>query len=387
MARINSKSHFDEPGLNGCLEAGSLSATTDFAAVRSADLVIVCVGSQEGEKGYSPARPLAALRNVEPELRGPSQILCVMSTLPPSSISRDILPFYRSSGLEKRIRGFAYTPAMIALGEAVRNFQNPDYVMIGANSPDVSAEIAEFWRTIAGPRLPIVTSTIENIAVAKYTLNLALVLKISLMNLTSEFCEHLNGDVDLVAEIFRMDPRLAGRQMFRGGLGYGGTCFPVDVAAFITESERAGMPSEFLRATQVLNDWQIQRSVERVTDLGIRRVSVLGTAFKANTGVVVNSQGLEIARRLAAQNSDVTVYDPMAMPGTREALGDRVRYAENLTEALVNAEVVFIAVDWPEFRNLPAGTFRPDQIVIDPWRILRDSPPVGRYIGYGLPAR
>jgi UDPglucose 6-dehydrogenase len=387
VARINSKSHFDEPGLDECLQKGSLSATTEVAKVHSADLVIVCVGSQDGERGYSAARPLEAMRAIAPDLQGSNQILCMMSTLPPSSISRDIVPFYRSSGLEARIRGFAYTPAMIALGEAVRNFQSPNYVMIGANAADVSDEVAGFWKAIAGPQLPIVRSTVENIAVAKYALNLALVLKISLMNLTAEFCEHFDGDVDVVADIFRMDPRLAGGQMFRGGLGYGGTCFPVDVAAFITESEQVGMPSNFLHATQILNDWQIQRSVEQVATLGVRRVSLLGTAFKPNTNVVVNSQGLEIARRLAERGLEVTVYDPVAIPSTREVLGTTVRYAANVSEALASAEAVFIAVDWAAFRDLPPNSFRPDQIVIDPWRVLRNSPPVSRYMGYGLPAQ
>jgi UDPglucose 6-dehydrogenase len=260
-------------------------------------------------------------------------------------------------------------------------------VMIGASGDDISDEVAVFWRTIVGPQLPIVKSTIENVAVAKYALNIALVLKISLMNLTSEFCEHLNGDVDVVAEIFRMDPRLAGRQMFRGGLGFGGTCFPVDVTAFINESDQAGMPSAFLHAIQELNDWQIERSVERVAQLGIRRVALLGTAFKPNTGVVVHSQGLEIARRLAARGLEVTVYDPMALPDTRTELGETVRYSKSVAEALSNADAVFLAVDWPEFRDLPESAFRPGQVVVDPWRILRNSPHGERYIAYGLPAQ
>ena len=387
VARINSHGHFDEPDLDDCLQRGSLSATTDVSAVRSADLVIVCVGSQDDQLGYSSERPLAALRAIEPELQGKHQILCMMSTLPPSAMTRDILPFYRSSGLENRLRGFAYTPTMIALGEAVRNFQRPNYVMIGASADDVGDEIAVFWRTIAGPQLPVVRSTVENVAVAKYALNIALVLKISLMNLTSEFCEHLNGDVDVVADIFRMDPRLAGRQMFRGGLGFGGTCFPVDVTAFIAESDRAGMPSGFLHAVEELNDWQIERSVNRVVQLNIHRVSLLGTAFKPNTGVVVHSQGLEIARRMAAKGLEVTVYDPMALPDTRKELGDTVRYASSLPDALATAEAVFLAVDWAEFRDLVPAAFRPGQVVVDPWRILRKSAPGKQYIAYGLPAQ
>jgi UDPglucose 6-dehydrogenase len=387
VRKINSKEHFDEPGLDECLKNGGLKASTDLAAVDSADLVIVCVGSQDDALGYSSAKPLAALKSVAPHLTQKHQILCLMSTLPPSSIMGEILPFVESSGIPSRIRGFVYTPVMIALGEAVRNFQRPNYVMIGTDNDGAGKDVEGYWKAIAGAELPIVRSSVANIAVAKYALNIALVLKISLMNLTAEFCEHLNGDVDVVAEIFRKDPRIAGPGMFRGGLGFGGTCFPIDVTAFIAESDRVGMPTEFLHAVEQLNDWQIERSVELVLRQGTHRVTVLGTAFKPNTGVVVHSQGLEIARRLSERGQEVTVYDPVALPDTRAALGDKVRYASSASEAIRASEVVLLAVDWSEFRTFPPGTFRSDQVVVDPWRVLRGSPPTGHYIGYGLPQR
>lgn len=385
VRKVNSRSHFDEPGVDECLHQGGLEASSDVSAVESADLVVVCVGSQDDRLGYSSARPLAALRSIAPHLSGQHQIVCLMSTLPPSAIKNEILPFIASSGLRERIRGFAYTPVMIALGEAVRDYQRPNYIMIGTDDAIVGEEIARFWKTIAGAELPVIQSTAINVSVAKYALNIALVLKISLMNVVAEFCEHLGGDVDVVADIFRKDPRIAGPGMFRGGLGFGGTCFPLDVTAFASESSRAGMPTGFLEAVAQLNDWQLERSVELVVRQGKRSVAVLGTSYKPNTGVVVHSQGLEIARRLSLQGQNVTVYDPVAMPDTRTALGNTVQYAESTSEAIRSSDVVFLAVDWPEFRSFPSGTFRNDQIVVDPWRILRESPPTAHYIAYGLP--
>lgn len=385
VGRINRRDHFDEPGLDQCLAHGNLRASTDLTEVASADFVVVCVGSQDERMGYTAERPMSVLKAIAPHLHGRRQLLCVMSTLPPSAITRTILPFVRESGLAERIRGFAYTPTMIALGEAVHGFQHPDYVMIGSEDAATGEEVERFWKTIAGPTLSVVRSSVENVAVAKYVLNIALVLKISLMNLTAEFCEHLQGDVDVVAEIFRMDPRIAGPKMFRGGLGFGGTCFPIDVVALRSEAERVGMPLEFLQAIQQLNDWQIERTVKLVLAQPGRRVAVLGTAFKPNTGVVVHSQGLEIARRLSRRDREVTVYDPMALPDTRQELGDTVRYASSSAEAIEEVDSVVLAVDWDEFHGLSGNTFRPDQVVVDPWRILRQFPPKVRYIAFGLP--
>jgi UDPglucose 6-dehydrogenase len=384
VQRINSKAHFDEPGLDDCLAKGNLTASTDFGAVASADVVVICVGSQDDEVGYSASRPLAALKSVATLMVRPHQVLCLMSTVPPSAIATEILPYVKSSGILSRIKGFAYTPVMIALGEAVKNFQHPSYVMIGTDDSGVAEEVKRLWKTIAGSDVPFVRSTVVNVAVAKYALNIALVLKISLMNLTAEFCEHLGGDVDSVAEIFRMDSRIAGPGMFRGGLGFGGTCFPIDVRAFIAESSRAGMPTEFLSAVERLNQWQIERSVNLLRRFGKKRVCILGTAFKPNTGVVVHSQGMEIARKLSATGQDVIVYDPVALPDTRVALGGNVRYANSASEAIHSSDVIFIAVDWSEFRKLPPGTFRPEQIIVDPWRILRDSPPTAQYFAFGI---
>jgi UDPglucose 6-dehydrogenase len=385
--RINARTPFEEPGLDECLRTGQLTASTDLTQVSSADLVVVCVGSQDDQAGYSPARPIAALQSIAPHLQHKKQLLCVMSTLPPSAISGEVMPLLNNSGLKDRIRGFAYTPTMIALGDAIRGFQNPSYVLVGTEEPQVGIELERFWKTLSGPELPVIQSSIAKIAVAKYVLNVALVLKISLMSLTTEFCEKYGGDVDLITEIFQKDARIAGPQMLKGGLGFGGTCFPIDVTAFIRESQRAGMLTGMLDSVHELNEYQITRTVDRVLEMGRRRVAVLGTSFKPKTGVVVNSQGLEIARRLSSSGMEVTVYDPVSLPSARTALGHAVNYAASAEEAIRQSEVIVLAVDWAEFHHLPEGIFREEQIVIDPWRMLRNSPPSARYIPYGLSSK
>lgn len=385
VERINRKDHFDEPGVDSCLANGNLRASTDLAEVAFADLVVVCVGSQDGRVGYRVDNPLSVLKAIAPHLRDRRQLLCIMSTLPPRAVVESVLPFLRESGLAQRIRGFAYTPTMIALGEAVQGFQHPEYVMVGSDTPATGDEVERFWKTIAGPSVPVIRSSIENVAVAKYVLNIALVLKISLMNLTAEFCERLDGDVDVVADIFRKDPRIAGQKMFRGGLGFGGTCFPIDVVALMSEAERAGMPSDFLRAILVLNRWQVERSVQLVTSFSPKKVTVLGVSFKPNTSVVVDSQGLAIAEALAQRGLKVTVYDPMALDEARRVLGDRVDYARSLEDAVRDSDVLFVAVEWSEFRKLSSMNLREDQVVVDPWRLLRkEFSGRARYVAFGV---
>src|SRR5205807_7935801 len=115
-----------------------------------------------------------------------------------------------------------------------------------------------------------------DIALAKYALNTALTLKITMLNAITELAEKLGGDVDILTEILRSDPRIAGPKMFKGGLGYGGTCFPVDVDALRSECEKLGLPTTLADTIHSLNDRQVERSVDLIESFGGKKVVLLG---------------------------------------------------------------------------------------------------------------
>jgi len=384
IQRIHEKKGFTEPQLADYLEKYDLTATTDFSALEDRDLVILCVGSQSPGEGYSTRNLLKVLEKVTPYLTSPEQVLVITSTLPLSSVKDDLQSVFSQESLNGRILGVCYNPTMIALGSAVSDFERPNYVLIGASTSRAGERLESFWRKIVGEKPSIFRSTIPNIILAKYVLNTALTLKITLMNVVTELCEKVGGDVDFQADVLKADPRIGGQKMFKGGLGYGGTCYPVDVEAFYVECEKLGLPTALASAMQTINIRQVDRTVELIESLGQKRVTVLGITYKPDTAIVEASQSLEIAHRLTEKSYEVMLCDPQGIDEARKQLGDRVLYTKDVAKALAFGNVVLLGVEWPQFRQIDSNSFRKDQIVIDPWRIMKSSPPRCTYIPFGM---
>lgn len=382
--RVNSRSGFSEPLVNDYLRRFKLSATTDFSALESCGMVFICVGSQTPGKGYSSGRFLSALKQTIPYLVAKDQLLAITTTLPPLELKEEVIPMLEAAQLRQKTAGYCYNPTMVALGKAVSDFESPKYMMIGESSQEAGAKLETFWRKVIGPGVSVFHGKVSDVAVAKYALNVALVLKISLLSFLTELCEKEGSDVDKIAQILQAEPRVAGPKMFKGGLGYGGTCFPVDIEAARYECERLGIPTSFADAITKLNDWQVERSVRLISTFGKKRVAVLGLSFKQDTDVVAASQSLQIAEELAHGSHEVMVFDPKGMANARTVLGRSVAYASNIKEAIQFGDVVFLGVEWPEFSKLGGSSFRKNQIVVDPWRLLRKDPPPGTYVPYGL---
>lgn len=385
IQRVKQKAGFTEPGLDEYLRSYELRVSTEFSLLSDRDIVFFFVGSQTPGIGYSSKKLLGAIDMASPHLKE-GQVVVISTTIPTGELTSVIFPKIENLSLVSKLRGWGYNPAMIALGNVIENFEKPNYVLVGESNEDVGDVLADFWKSIAWRDVPIFRSSIANIALAKYALNMALVTKISLMSFVTELSEKLGGNIDDLSRIFKAEPRIAGPGMFRGGLGYGGTCFPVDVEAMRYECQRLGVPTAFLDAVTSLNDWQVTRSVLLAKSFQKKRVAILGLTYKPNTAVVDASQGLEIARRLAADGLEITVYDPEGVQAAKNVLGSSVSYASGAKEAIQNADVVFIAVDWREFKLLAATDFHSNQIIIDPWRILQGLKLPSRYYGFGIGA-
>ncbi len=383
VRRVNEQGNFSEPLVSEYVRTHNLRATTEFGRIEKCDFIFVCVGSQSAGEGYSSSNLVNALNVVTPHLISKNQILVIMTTLPLSTFDTVIIPYLSNRGVLERIAGFCYNPTMIALGNAVRDFEHPNYLLVGESNPEAGARLQSFWTRIVGDTIPIFRSSLSNIELAKYALNTALVLKITLMNALTELSEKVGADIDVQAEILKADPRIAGQKMFKGGLGYGGTCFPVDVEAFRSACEQLDVPTSLADAMQSLNERQVQRTVELIKSQGKKRVSILGVTYKPDTSVVVASQSLQVAEQLAKENYEVILYDPMGLESAKAQLGTRVLYSDDIQKAISFGNVVFLGVEWPQIRSLQAESFRKDQIVIDPWRILKSIPLRCTYLPYG----
>ncbi|GBC70048.1 UDP-glucose 6-dehydrogenase YwqF [archaeon HR01] len=370
-----------EPRVREYIERYNPKFDTDLSKVSDCDIVFICVGTQAKGVGYSAKNVADVILELEPYLQRPEQLLVVVSTVPPGVFSGGIVP----DRILSKIAGVCYNPTMISLGDAIRGFESPEYLVIGQSNPKAGHILEDFWSTIIGRDVPVFKTSLEGAAVVKYGLNAALVLRISMLSFLTELCEKADADVDLISSVLSHDSRISGKKMLRGGLGFGGTCFPVDVEALITLCSDLGLDTNFMNAVKLLNQRQVERSVEIVKSFGRKKVGVLGITYKPNTDVVDNSQSLEIALALAESGLEVTVYDPGGLDALRKLGYDsKLHLVSSVGEVLERSDIIFIGVDWPEFHNLKADDFRSDQVVIDPWRVLRDRALTCRYYGYGL---
>ena len=270
--------------------------------------------------------------------------------------------------------GVCYNPEFIALGSVVRDMLHPDFILIGESDPRSGALLESVHKRVVGDQVPVVRTTFVNTELAKIAVNTFVTTKISYANMLAEVCERIPGcDVDVVTSAIGLDSRI-GPKYLKGRLGYGGPCFPRDNIAFSALARKHEVSATLAEATDAVNRRQITRLVDRVRELVPpgRAVGILGLAYKQNTDVVDESQGVQLAGQLAASGVPVTVYDPLAMATARQVLGDAVRYAATADECVRESDVVVIATPWEEFKQLqmPSLAHNPRRVVVDCWRLL-----------------
>jgi UDPglucose 6-dehydrogenase len=217
-------------------------------------------------------------------------------------------------------------------------------------------------------------------------------MKISFANTIAELCERLaGGDVDAVTSALGLDKRI-GPKYLKGGLGFGGPCFPRDNEAFSNFARQLGCDAKLAKASDAVNTAQIKRIVriakERLNSVN-KKVAILGLTYKPNTNVVEASQSMDIAIALSEKGHSVYVYDPLGTDNAKSILGDKVNYAQSFAECIANARLCIIATPWDEFKKLRPEDFTSnseDTTIIDCWRILNAQQFRRKmhYVGIGL---
>ncbi len=242
-------------------------------------------------------------------------------------------------------------PEFLREGCAVKDLMHPDRIVIGANSDRALALMQKLYAPFVAP---VLTTDINSAEMIKHAANSFLALKISYINAVSAICEKSGADVEKVAEGIGMDSRI-GNQFLNAGIGYGGSCFPKDIAAFIAISEQVGVPFDLLKEVQNINRHQLERFVEAIRQalwvLQEKKIAVWGISFKPDTDDVRSSVAAELIETLVEEGSEVTAYDPKAMGKARELLpvASKIRLADSALEAVDGAEALVVATDWAEF--------------------------------------
>jgi UDPglucose 6-dehydrogenase len=242
-------------------------------------------------------------------------------------------------------------PEFLREGFAVGDLMKPDRVVIGVRSHRPVAAMTEIYKPF---NAPIIVTDINSAELIKHAANSFLALKISYINAIATVCEAAGANVQEVAQGIGLDERI-GRRFLNAGIGFGGSCFPKDLSAFIKISEQVGYDFRLLKEVQRINSEQMDRFVKKITDtlwvLKDKTIGVLGLAFKQNTDDVRSSPAIDLCQRLQKEGAALRVYDPKAMEKAKSILNN-VAYVDDMNAVAEGCDAIVIATEWDEFKKI-----------------------------------
>lgn len=353
-----------EPGLEGMIRNNfsheRLSFTTDLkAAMKDAEVAFIAVGTPEGEDGSADlSHVLGVARALGECLEQPIAVV-VKSTVPVGTC--DKVEKIIHDALKARGKTFkvpvASNPEFLKEGVAIADFMKPDRIIVGLENGAGEGVLRSLYQPfVLDDPGKILFMERRSSELTKYGSNAMLATRISFMNELSRLCEKLGANIDDVRRGMGTDPRI-GRKFLYAGPGYGGSCFPKDVAALVYSGDEHGVEFTVLKAVRATNEVQKKAVAAKVkrhfTDLTGKTIAVWGLAFKPQTDDVRETPSLKIVSELASWGAKVVAHDPVAKKTFTKALGNHanVSYAEEAYDALKGADALVLVTEWSEYRR------------------------------------
>ncbi len=376
MLRAGGIPIFEEhlPELLGKHLGRGVDFTTDLAsAVEKNEAVFIAVGTPQGDTGAADLSYVEAVVSEIARAITSYKVIVEKSTVPVYT-NEWVRRVLHRRGIEPEMFDVVSNPEFLREGTAVSDFLHPDRIVIGAGTersadllrriyaPLTSGTYYEEPSALPGPCNPahpakLLVTSAQSAEIIKHASNAFLALKISFINAVANLAETVDADIEDIAAGMGMDNRI-GPKFLRAGLGYGGSCFPKDVAAFHWVAQQQGLDFQLLEDVRRINDAQkdvfFNKVRAAVWTLRGKKLAALGLAFKCDTDDIRESPALEVIRKLLDAGACITAYDPAAMERAREVLrpSDKMGYASNLYEAAKDADALLILTDWKEFAEI-----------------------------------
>lgn len=246
----------------------------------------------------------------------------------------------------------ASNPEFLREGQAVQDFMNPDRLVLGVETKRAKELLLELYKPL---KAPVIITDVKSAELIKHASNSFLALKISFINAIAQFCDRVGADVIKVAEGMGLDKRI-GRAFLDAGVGYGGSCFPKDVAAFIRIAEKLGYDFQLLKAASRINTDQRQLFVKRIAEtlwnLNNKTIGILGLAFKPNTDDLRAAPSLDVIRMLQEEGAQIRAFDPKAMAQANGLFTGGVVFCKDVYETARGADCLVVVTEWNEFKEL-----------------------------------
>lgn len=381
-----------ELGLRELIEKNAAKKRLKFSdsikeAVKFSEIIFIAVGTPPLDNGEADLTGIESVaKNIALNMTA-YRLIVEKSTVPVETGSwvKHTIETY----IKKKVHfDVASNPEFLREGQAINDFMHPDRVVIGVESAKARELLMLLYKPL---NAPIVVTDIKSAELIKHASNAFLATKISFINAVARICDYAGADVVQVANGMGLDKRI-GRGFLNAGLGYGGSCFPKDLDAFINISNKVGYDFSLLRAVKEINEGQktffINKVKENLWILRDKIITVLGLSFKPNTDDLRSAPAIDIIKSFQAEGAKVRVYDPVAMLKAKQLLGG-VEFSKDAYQACKSSDALLVITEWDEFKELDFSRIKKllkRPLIIDGRNIYepRQMKKLGfRYIGIG----
>lgn len=350
-----------EPGLEELVlknkGEGRLSFSTSIAeGVKQSEIIFICVATPPKANGEAD---LSAVANVSREIAqhmDSYKIIVDKSTVPVETGSKvaETIKRYNKHNIDFDI---VSNPEFLREGSAVYDTMHPDRIVVGTSSPRAAKIMQELYSPL---NAHIIITDIKSAEIIKHASNSFLAMKISYINALANICERAGADVTKVAEGMGLDKRI-GRAFLDAGIGYGGSCFPKDVSAFIKIAEKLNYDFKLLKLVEEINAQQRRQFIKKIEDalwvISDKTIGILGLSFKPNTDDIRSAPSIDIIDALQKEGAKIKVYDPQAMENAKGVLNG-VTYCKDSYETADGSDALVILTEWDEFREIDLDKVR-----------------------------
>ncbi|MEZ0323434.1 MAG: UDP-glucose/GDP-mannose dehydrogenase family protein [Hydrogenothermaceae bacterium] len=349
-----------EPGLDEMLQRNIKERRIHFTdkieeGVNFSDVIFICVGTPQSESGK------ADLSQVEEASR---QIAIHMDRYK-LIIEKSTVPVNTHKWVKKTVKRYAKkdiefdvasNPEFLREGSAIYDFMNPDRIVVGVESEKAREIFRQLYKPFTDKGYPLLITTPQAAELIKHASNSFLAMKISYINMVADLCEKVGADINEVADGMGYDKRI-GRAFLNAGLGYGGSCFPKDVKAFVKIAEDHGVDFSLLKEVEKINQKRREKVINLIEDIlwinKDKNIAIWGLAFKPNTDDIREAPSIDIVKALNQTGANLKLYDPKAMDNYKQLFpeSDNLKYVNDKYEAVKDADILVIITEWKEFKE------------------------------------
>lgn len=349
-----------EPGLDEMLQRNIQESRISFTdkieeGVAFSDVIFICVGTPQSEIGKADLSQVEEVSRQIAINMDRYKLIIEKSTVPVNThkwVKRTVERYAKKS-VEFDV---ASNPEFLREGSAIYDFMNPDRIVVGLESEKAKEIFKELYKPFTDKGYPLLITTPQAAELIKHASNSFLAMKISYINMVADLCEKVGADINEVADGIGYDKRI-GRAFLNAGLGYGGSCFPKDVKAFIRIAEEHGLDFSLLKEVEKINRRRREKLIELIGNVlwinKEKNIAIWGLSFKPDTDDIREAPSIDIVKALSEAGANLRLYDPKAMENYMQIFppSENLKYVSDRYEAVRDADILIVITEWKEFKE------------------------------------